>query len=109
VSYALVRVPSAPAGRRDLVRFARATGVHPDLVRRLLALGLLEPDRDAAGTPWFGPDQVLAIARVQRLRAGLGLNYPALGVVVELLDRIAELERQLRAATSRASGGQPWT
>jgi len=89
----------------DLDTFARAAGAHPDLVRRLVALGLLEPERDAAGELWFSPAQLIALARIQRLRAGLGLNYAAIGVVVELLDRVADLERQLRTRT----GGRPWT
>jgi chaperone modulatory protein CbpM len=110
-SYALVR---AVVGDRppalDLDSFARAAGLHPDLVRRLVALGLLEPTRDAAGTLWFPPAQILAAARVQRLRAGLALNYAAIGVVIDLLDRIAELEAALRqAGRSRVIGGQPWT
>ena len=35
--------------------FARATGLHPELVRRLVALGLLDVVRDAAGELWFLP------------------------------------------------------
>lgn len=89
----------------DLDTFARASGAHPDLVRRLVALGLLEPERDATGALRFPPAQLIALARIQRLRAGLGLNYAAIGVVVELLDRVADLERQLRTRT----GGRPWT
>jgi DNA-binding transcriptional MerR regulator len=109
VTYALVRT-SDPASRRwDLITFSRIAGVHPELVRRLLALGILEPERDSAGTLRFGRDQLLALARIQRLRAGLGLNYSALGVVVDLLDRIAELERELRITSSRRTGGRLWT
>ena len=40
---------------------------------------------------WFAPSQLAAVARLQRLRAGFGLNYAALGLVVDLLDRIARL------------------
>jgi len=76
--------------------FAAATGLHPEHVRRLVALGLLDPLRDAAGGLWFPLAQVAAAARLQRLRAGLGLNYAALGLVVDLLDRIDDLERELR-------------
>jgi chaperone modulatory protein CbpM len=50
-----------------------------------------------------------ALARIRRLRAGLGLNYAALGLVVDLLDRVAELERELRSTSSRRTGGRPWT
>jgi len=98
VAYALVR----PV-RLSLEAFARATGTHPDLIRRLVALGLLDADRDAAGELWFPPGQVAVMGRVQRLRAGLALNYAALGLVIDLLDRIADLEAALRAA--RGHGG----
>ena len=58
-----------PADRLDLDSFARATGLHPELVRRLVALGLLEVVRDEAGNLWFLPGQVAAAYRLQRLRA----------------------------------------
>jgi chaperone modulatory protein CbpM len=35
------------------------------------------------------------------LRAGLGLNYTAVGVVLDLLDRIDALEAVLRARPTR--------
>ncbi|MFD2353762.1 DnaJ C-terminal domain-containing protein [Nonomuraea ferruginea] len=50
VIYALVR----PA-RLDLDSYARVTGLHPEIVRRLVTLGLLEPDRDARGELCFTP------------------------------------------------------
>jgi chaperone modulatory protein CbpM len=102
VGYALIR----PV-RLNLEAFARATGTHPELIRRLVALGLLDADRDAAGELWFAPSQVAAMGRVQRLRAGFGLNYAAVGLVCDLLDRIAVLEAALRS--SRRLGGRLWT
>jgi chaperone modulatory protein CbpM len=107
VTFALVRVRTGGAGM-DLDSFARAAGVHPDLVRRLVALGLLEPDRDLTGELWFPPGQLAAVARIQRLRAGFSLNYAAVGLVVDLLDRVAELEaavRRSRYLNSRNTGG----
>jgi hypothetical protein len=50
--------------RLSLDSYARLTGVHPDLVRRLTALGLLEMTRDTSGDPWFEPSQVSAMARI---------------------------------------------
>ena len=41
--------------RLDLDSFARAAGMHPDLVRRFVALGLLDAVRDADGQLWFSP------------------------------------------------------
>ena len=93
MGYALVLVRSASL---NLEAFARATGTHRDLVRRLVALGILEADRDTAGELWFARSQVAVMGRIQRLRAGLGLNYAAVGLVSDLLDRIAVLEAALR-------------
>jgi DNA-binding transcriptional MerR regulator len=76
--------------------FARRSGVHPEMVRRLVALGLVRAERGEDGALWFSPAEVAEVARLQRLRAALPLNYAALGLVVELLDRITELETALR-------------
>ena len=72
-----VAVTRALANSRglDLDTFSRAAGMHPERVRWLVALGLLEAHADAAGELWFPPAQLSAAARVQRLRAGFGLNY----------------------------------
>jgi chaperone modulatory protein CbpM len=82
-------------GPLTLQQFARRCGLHPELVRRFVALGLLPAARDADGTLGFTPAQVASVARLQRLRAALPLNYASLGLVVDLLDRITELETLL--------------
>jgi chaperone modulatory protein CbpM len=84
------------ATRLSLDEFAAMTGVHPDLIRRLVTLGLVDAARDSAGELWFSRSQLAAVARVQRLRAGFALNYAAIGLVTDLLDRIAVLEAALR-------------
>ena len=104
MSYALVWVRPV---RLSLDAFARATSTHPELIRRFVALGLLEADRDDAGELWFAPSQVAAIGRVQRLRAGFALNYAAVGLVIDLLDRISDLEEALRSSSRQ--GGRQWT
>ena len=91
MTYALVRAP-----RLDLDEFAIDAGLHPDLVRRLVALGVLDATRDSAGRLWFARTQLSAVGRIQRLRAGFALNYAATGLVIDLLDRIAVLEAAMR-------------
>jgi hypothetical protein len=93
--------------RLSLDTFAELTSVHPELVRRLVALGLLETSRDSRGDLWFHPSQVRAMARIQRLHKGLNLDYAALGLVIDLLDRITRLERAQRHPSP--GGVRPWT
>jgi hypothetical protein len=100
-TYALAR---ARPPRFDLEAFSRRCGLHPELVQRLVSLGLIDPDVDELGTLRFGTDQVAAVARLQRLRAGLSVNYAALGLVAQLLDRINELERALRQRPPTSGG-----
>ncbi|GAB3887849.1 hypothetical protein GCM10029964_054510 [Kibdelosporangium lantanae] len=83
-----------PPYRLSLESVAVRSGTHPELVRRLVALGLLDAGRDAAGRLWFPPGAPAAVAMIQRLHTGLSLNYAAVGVVLDLLARIAVLERR---------------
>jgi hypothetical protein len=101
VSYALVRVPRSSAQRRiSLEDLARASGAHPELIRRLVTLGVIDAENEpgAPGGLWFSSGQVAEVARMQRLRAGFALNYAALGLVTDLLDRVSALEAALRGA-----------
>jgi chaperone modulatory protein CbpM len=95
--------------RLDLDSFARAAGMHPELVRRFVVLGLLDAMRDADGQLWFSPAQLAAAARLQRLRSGFALNYSALGLVVDLLDRVDALEAALRKRSRPTKGQSSWT
>jgi DNA-binding transcriptional MerR regulator len=79
-----------------LAGFARRAGLHPELVRRFVALGLLEPYRDGAGELWFQEDQLATVARVQGLRAALPLHYTSIGLVMDVLDRIDQLQAAAR-------------
>jgi chaperone modulatory protein CbpM len=97
----MVRAVRPGPERLSLEEFARLSGLHPDLIRRLVALGLIDADRDPAGGLWFSRGELAAVARVQRLRAGFALNYAAIGLVAGLLDRIAVLEAALRGAQRR--------
>jgi MerR HTH family regulatory protein len=86
---ALVRRSTMPIETRAL---AREAGVHPDLVRRFVALGLLEP---------YPVDAAARIARAARLRRDLGVNYAGAVLACELLARIDELQRRLSRYESR--------
>ncbi|AKL64417.1 MULTISPECIES: chaperone modulator CbpM [Streptomyces] len=103
-----VRFALVPAPRLSLDDVARRSGLHPDLIRRFVALGLIDAERDAAGHLVFDPTAPAVLARIQRLRTGLCLNYASIGLVLDLLDRISLLEAALRGRGTR-SETPPWT
>ncbi len=73
---------------------AQEAGLHPDLVRRFIALGLLEPAVQAP-VALFPRDAAARLARAARLRRDLGLNYAGAVLACELLGRIEALEQRL--------------
>jgi hypothetical protein len=81
----IVRRSAVPIEVRVL---AAESGVHPDLVRRFIALGLFDPRRPPR-------DAAAQLARAARLRRDLGLNYAGAVLATELLARIEVLERRL--------------
>lgn len=98
--------------RLSLETTAARAGLHPDLVRRFVALSLLDASRETDGTLWFAETAPGELARIQRLRAGLSLNYAAIGLVLDLLERIDRMESTLRARPipRDGAGGDPrWT
>lgn len=80
----------------ELTVVARRAGVKIVHVRRYLEFGLFEPHPAAAAEgPRFDPSSAARVARAERLRRDLGLNYAGAVLVCELLDRIGELEARL--------------
>jgi hypothetical protein len=80
----------------ELTVVARHAGVKIVHVRRYLEFGLFEPYPAAtAETSRFHPSTAARVARAERLRRDLGLNYAGAVLVCELLDRISELKARL--------------
>jgi hypothetical protein len=84
-----------------LEALARQAGMHPELVRRFVALGLAEPAGGTAAAPLFATGTAARLARAARLRRDLGLSYAGAVLACELLERIDELEARLRRYETR--------
>jgi hypothetical protein len=83
----------------DAEALARKAGLHPDLVRRLIRIGAVDP---------FAWDAAPRLARLMRLHRDLGLNLAGAVLACDLLARIEDLEARLaRQATARRSPTAP--
>jgi MerR HTH family regulatory protein len=92
----LTRRRTPARSRIEIEVLARETGLHPEVVRRFVRLGLVEPAGGTPQHPQFRPDAASQLARALRLRRDLGLNYAGAVLASELLARIDQLEERLR-------------
>ena len=77
-----------------LAVIARQAGVRVTLVRRYIEFGLFEPCPGTNQPPLFESSCASRLAKAERLRRDLDLNYAGAVLACELLDRIRELEDQ---------------
>jgi MerR HTH family regulatory protein len=91
-------VRHAPVASRlvGLDALAREAGLHPEVVRGFVRLGLVEPIGGTSRELLFPPAAAARLARAARLRRDLGLDYAGAVLASELLARIDHLERSLR-------------
>jgi chaperone modulatory protein CbpM len=79
-----------------LAELAERCECEVELVRGLVSVGLIEPIGGLPEEPQFHLTAVPRLSRALRLRRDFNLNLDALVLVVELLDRIEELEERDR-------------
>ena len=77
-----------------LDRLAAAAEIHPDLVERFVAYGLIEPVEWAGPVLLFDVDAVPRLRMIIRLRRDTGVNLAGIGMIQDLLDRLRVLERE---------------
>ena len=68
------RLATRGAGLVGIESLAREAGMHPELARRLIRLGLIEPRGGTAAAPLFARQDAPLLARAVRLRRDLGLE-----------------------------------
>jgi chaperone modulatory protein CbpM len=80
---------------------ASSAGLHPDLVRRFLEFGLIEPVERVGDRLLFDPASVPRLQKIQRLRRDTGVNLAGLAIILELVDRLCALQRENELLLSR--------
>jgi DNA-binding transcriptional MerR regulator len=84
-----------PAEHLTLEAAAARVGLHPFLVERFVELGLVEPAERTGATMRFDVACLPRLIAITRLRRDLGVNLPGVAVILDLVDRLAALEREL--------------
>lgn len=72
---------------------SRLCECHLTVAKRLFSIGLIEP-LTVGVTPLFDRSAVVRARKALRLKRDLRLNFDAVALVMDLLDRIDDLERR---------------
>ncbi len=80
---------------------ARAAAVHPERVRKFIAVGLIEPSRHTFSGPLFPRSSLERLQRIMRLRRDLGINLPGIAAVLDMRERIETLQKEVERLQRR--------
>ena len=94
-----IRYPLVPRRttreRLTLEAAAARVGLHPVLVERFVEFGLVEPVERTGAELRFDPACLPRLVAISRLRTDLGVNLHGVAVILDLVDRLAALQREL--------------
>jgi DNA-binding transcriptional MerR regulator len=80
---------------------AEYAGVHPEYLERLVDYGLIDPIRRSGSEIRFGASAVLRVRRISRIKKDLGVNLSGVAVILQLIDRLHELQKELEELRAR--------
>jgi chaperone modulatory protein CbpM len=81
---------------------AASCGTKRSLVARLAYHGLIETLENEAGEPLIPRRAVMQLRRMQRLRRDLGVNFAGAAVILDLVHRLEQVNRELQAMQERS-------
>jgi DNA-binding transcriptional MerR regulator len=73
---------------------AALAGMHPALVERFVEYGLIEPATARGALFLFDSSKSSRLRSIGRLRNDLGINLQGVAVVLDLVERLRDLERE---------------
>ena len=77
----------------DIHDVSRYVNLHPGIIHRFVSMGLIDPVQEKPKL-CFDVSVVPRIKKILRLRNDLGINLNGIGLIFDLLDRIAALEEE---------------
>ena len=96
----IVATPHRVQGELTADQLAQAAGISSARLAHLVRLGLVEPA--TPGAAWYRAETAARLRRMLRLRADLRVNLIGAAIIVDLLERLDRIEREL--ARGRAGG-----
>jgi len=93
--YEFERIERIERERLTLEGLAQQTGLHPTLIEQFVEYGLIEPVERMGAHSLFEIDCVVRVRKIERLRHDLGANLASVSVILDLLDRISRLEKEV--------------
>ncbi len=89
-------VPQRTPGEYLTLQAAAArVGLHPMLLERFVEFGLVEPAERTGTEVRLDAACLPRLVAISRLRSDLGVNLHGVAVILDLVDRLAALEREL--------------
>ncbi len=75
---------------------AKLAGMHPQTLRYYERLGLIEPSRSQGKIRLYSIRDIMRLQQIRRLVDDLGVNLAGVEVIMNLAERMAEMERHMR-------------
>jgi len=88
--------------RLTMAELGRRAGLSQEAVYQYFILGLIDPHVDDP-EPLFAEETLVRINKIERIRSDLGVNLAGCGLILDLLERIDDLEDQLRLMRDQLS------
>ena len=89
-----------------LQEFSERCGCHPELVDAFVRLGVVEPTGGKGEPIRFSASAVARVRRGLRLRHDLGVSARSLPLVLDLLERIDDLQAEIEELRKAASAAR---
>ena len=76
---------------------SQLTGLHPQTVRLYERLGLVAPKRVNNKNRLYSDSDIARLQQIRRFTQDMGVNLAGVEIILELLQKIEELQRQVEA------------
>ena len=88
---------------------ARITGIQTHTLRYYEKIGIIEPSRSRGNIRLYSERDVALLRRVKALMDDLGINLAGVEVILNMSQRMTELQRRVQELESEVEGYKLWS